>query len=79
MRGKDIQEMAWFVGLSVTIDRSTPGWPRYSFIRQGDAMCVAEVYATKWAEYFIRGYSACIQYPPSKKHTVTEVVSKAPR
>lgn len=64
---KALEGRARSAGLSLQVAEYAPGWRTYSFIRQGDAMCVATVYSrgTKEPEQWLEGYIAALQYPPA--------------
>jgi len=61
---KAIMAKAEEVGLRCYIDHAIKAWPRFSFVRMGDAMCVGECYTTRLAMAWIDGYRASVMYPP---------------
>lgn len=54
------------LGLSMGVEDYAPGWRVFTFIREGDAMCVARIYdrGRKEVQAWLDGYDAAVRYPP---------------
>lgn len=55
------------VGVRAEVTKDIPRWPKWTLIRIGDGMCIAEGFTSKWATWFLDGFKAALQYPPKRE------------
>lgn len=65
------------LGLSAQVDHSIPGWPQWSFVRQGDAMCVAAfILKLDGAKQWLDGFEAALHYPPMAEYAQDNLIRR---
>lgn len=70
-----LESRARLAGLSLEVKDYAPGWRTYTFLRHGDAMCVAVLYGrtSEVAKVWLDGYEAAVSYPPDPDYHVKTV------
>lgn len=50
-------------GVHASVEKTVPRNPRWTFVRQGDAMTLAVGYTRQWATWWLEGYTTAVLYP----------------